>query len=118
MKYIIEYYKTFNKVPNINGFKFEDPFQTAFKLPPERAVAWLKQRGQNLQLSTNWNDLDAAAHDKAFTVAKVINADILQLIYDFVESAKKEGWTLKEFKDRLSEKLNQSGWSGLAPSRL
>lgn len=118
MNYIVEYYKAFGKVPTLTGFRFEDPFQTAFKLSPEKAIEWLKTRGRNLKLSIDWDELDAEAHDKAFTVAKVLNADILQLIYDYIETAKKEGWTFKEFREKLIERLNQAGWTGLAPSRL
>ena len=116
--YIVEFYKSTGRIPKLNGFKFEDPFQTAFKLSPDRAIEWLKQRGKNLKISTDWDELDSEAHNKAFTVAKVMNADILQLIYDFIETAKKEGWTFKEFREKLIERLNQSGWSGIAPSRL
>jgi SPP1 gp7 family putative phage head morphogenesis protein len=117
-KYIVEHFKKTGKIPKLTGFRFEDPFQTAFKISPERAIEWLKTRGKNLKLSIDWDELDSEAHDKAFTVAKVLNADILQLIYDFIETAKNEGWTFKEFKERLIEKLEQTGWSGLTPSRL
>ena len=89
--YIIDFYKITASVPKLKSFRFEDPFQTAFKLPPERAIEWLKQRGKNLKLSTDCYELDAEAHNKAFTVAKVMNADILQLIYDFIEQAKTDG---------------------------
>ncbi|MBM2814413.1 MAG: phage head morphosis protein [Ignavibacteria bacterium] len=106
------------KIPKLTGFRFEDPFQTAFKLPPERALEWLKQRGKNLKLTTDWDELDTEAHDKAFTVAKVMNADILQLIYDYVERAKTEGWTSKEFQSRLLNRVQSAGWTGATPSRL
>jgi uncharacterized protein with gpF-like domain len=118
MNYIVEYYKTFNKIPAVKGFHFEDPFQTAFKLPPERAIEWLKQRGKNLKVSTDWDELDADAHNKAYKVAKVMNADILQLIYDYIEQAKTEGWTLSEFRDKLLKRLTESGLNGIAPSKL
>lgn len=116
--YIVEYYKTFGKVPAIKDFQFEDPLQIVFKLPPERALKWLKQRGKNLKITTNWDILDAEAHDKAFTVAKVMFADILQKIYDYIEQAKSEGWTLKQFQDNLLPALENSGWTGASPSRL
>ena len=117
-KYIVEHFKKTGKIPKLTGFRFEDPFETAFKLPPERALEWLKQRGKNLKISIDWNELDAEAHDKAFTVAKVMNADILQLIYDFIETAKKAGWTLKQFQENLLPHLEAAGWTGATPSRL
>lgn len=117
--YIIEYYKAFGKVPKFQeGFQFEDPLEVIFNLPPERALEWLKKRGENLKISINWDDLDAEAHDRAFTVAKVMSADLLQLIYDYVEEARREGWTLKQFQDNLLPKLESSGWTGAKPSRL
>jgi len=91
MNCLVEFYKVTGKVADLGKFTFEYPFHTAFKLPPERAIEWLKQRGKNLKLSTDWDELDAEAHNKAFTVAKVMNADILQLIYDFIEQAKTDG---------------------------
>ena len=117
-RYIVEHFKKTGKIPKLTGFRFEDPFETAFKLPPERALEWLKQRGKNLKLTTDWDELDSVAHDKAFTVAKVMNADILQLIYDYVERAKSEGWTLKTFKDKLINRVQAAGWTGVTPSRL
>lgn len=116
--YIIDFYKKTGSIPKLKSFRFEDPFQTAFKLSPERAIEWLKQRGKNLKVSTDWDELDSEAHSKAFTVAKVMNADILQLIYDFIEQAKTHGWTLAEFREKLLNRLAESGWTGLAPSKL
>lgn len=116
--YIVEYYKCFGKFPRISGFRFEEPFKTAFRLAPERALAWLKERGKNLKLSADWNELDSDAHDKAFTVAKVMSADILQTIFDNVEKAKSEGWTLKQFQDNLLPELKKAGWTGTTASRL
>jgi SPP1 gp7 family putative phage head morphogenesis protein len=117
-KYIVEHFKKTGKIPKLTGFHFEDPFETAFKLPPERALEWLKKRGKNLKLTTDWDELDSEAHDKAFTVAKVMNADILQLIYDYVERAKTEGWTLKDFQSKLINRVQAAGWTGATPSRL
>lgn len=117
-KYIVEFFKSTGKTPKLSGFRFEDPFQTAFKLPPERAIEWLKQRGKNLKISSDWDELDAEAHNKAFTVAKVMNADILQIIYDYVEKAKAEGMTLSEFQKSLLPKLEAAGWTGATASRL
>lgn len=117
--YIIEYYKAFGRVPSVRkGFRFEDPLKVVFNLPPERALEWLKKRGKNLKISINWDDLDAEAHNRAFTVAKVMSADILQTIYDYVERARSEGWTLEEFRKNLLPKLENSGWTGATPSRL
>jgi len=117
-KYIVEFFKSTGKIPKLSGFSFEDPFQTAFKLPPERAIEWLKQRGKNLKISSDWEELDAEAHNKAFTVAKVMSADILQMIYDYVERAKSEGMTLSKFQTMLLPRLEAAGWTGVTQSRL
>ena len=115
MNYFVEYYKSYGKVP---CYSFESPFEVSFKLPPEKALVWLKERCKNLKLSIDWDELNTEAHDKAFTVAKVLSADILQLLYDHVEKAKEEGQTLKQFREELLPKLQESGWSGATPSRL
>lgn len=117
-KYIVDFFKNNGKIPILCAFRFEDPFQTAFKLPPERALEWLKQRGKNLKITIDWDELDKEAHNKAFTVAKVMFADILQLIYDYVERAKSEGMTLKQFQDLLLPEIEKKGWTGATPHRL
>ena len=82
----------YRKDPNTFRFSFWRSLQTAFKLPPERALEWLKQRGKNLKVSTNWDEMNSVAHDNAFTVSKVMSANLLQDIYNHVEKAKSEGW--------------------------
>lgn len=116
--YIIEFYKQYKRVPTLNDFQFADVMETAFKMPPEKALKWLKKRGENLKITIKWDELDAEAHDKAFTIAKVMSADLLQDIYNSVEKAKNEGLSLKQFKKDLVPTLEQKGWGGLAPSRL
>jgi SPP1 gp7 family putative phage head morphogenesis protein len=121
--YIIEFYKNFGRVPRLGHFQFEDPFVIAFKKPPKEALKWLKNRAKNQKISTNWDDLDSVAHDKAWTVAKVMSADVLQDVYDYVDGAKKEGWTFEKFKKKamdggLVERMQEAGWTGKNASRL
>lgn len=88
------------------------------KMPPKEALASIRKRGGNLVTSQKWDELDQKAHDKAFTVAGVMKADILQTIYDHVERAKKNGWSLATFQKALMPLLEKSGWTGANPSRL
>ncbi|EEB7342869.1 phage head morphogenesis protein, partial [Salmonella enterica] len=46
-----------------------------FGLPPERAIAYLKNKGYNI--TWDWEDMWQDAHAKAFTVAKLTRMDIL-----------------------------------------
>lgn len=121
---IIDYCKKTGKIPVMRkGYHFAEPnlksiMPIAYKMPPSRAVEYLKKKGKNIISSEGWDSLDAEAHDKAFTVSKVTCAELLQTIYDHVEKAKSEGQTLKQFRDELLPKLKESGWTGATPSRL
>ena len=90
----------------------------AFKMPPERAIEYLKKRFKNLIPTARWDEMSAIAHDKAFTVAKVMTADLLQDFYNLVETAKTEGWTLETFQNEALPYAERTGWTGNKLHRL
>jgi hypothetical protein len=105
------------------GFKFDSPsdlsdtLTIAYKQTPEKQLEYIRKRGGEMITTQSWKDMNAEAHQKAFTVSGVMRADLLQEIYDHVELAKKDGWSLKKFQDELGKKLGDE-WSGNNPSRL
>jgi SPP1 gp7 family putative phage head morphogenesis protein len=81
------------------------PFDLSF----DEALAFFRNKG--LELSPNgWRDVWGEANKLSFTVAKVAEMDILQEIYDEVESAIEEGMALDEFKSSLQGILEEKGW--------
>ena len=52
-------------------------------LPPEEIVKWFYSKGYTF--SWNWNEVWQDAHMRSFTVAKVMNLDILQSLKDEVD---------------------------------
>ncbi|MBS1562565.1 MAG: minor capsid protein [Bacteroidetes bacterium] len=88
----------------------DETIKAAFELPNEGAVQFLRQKG----LKVTWDHKAASAdtHARAFTVAKVVQADVLQQIYDDVTAALTEGKTFEEFQKELVPKLQSAGWYG------
>jgi SPP1 gp7 family putative phage head morphogenesis protein len=82
----------------------------AFKLKPAEAIAFLRKKGY--AFSWNWADVWREAQSKAFTVAKVMRADILQDIRGMVDKALDEGITFAQFKKELAPRLQEKGWWG------
>jgi hypothetical protein len=125
---VIDFFKATGKLPSqccpVHSHKFEDPLNMgaalpiAFKLPPEKALDYLKKKGSNIITSSRWDELDAAAHDKAFTVAKVMSADLVQDFYNKVEQAKKEGWPVEKFQKEAMDLADSAGWTGNKLHRL
>jgi SPP1 gp7 family putative phage head morphogenesis protein len=111
---ICEYYKKVGKAPSFDEFLPD----VLFDIPPAEAVKNLKEKGKIMFPSTNWNEFDAATHRKAFTVAKVMSAEILQLIYDEVSDAQTKGTTLKDFRNSLYDKLTAAGFTGRTKGQL
>jgi uncharacterized protein with gpF-like domain len=66
----------------------------AFGLPPERAIAYFRERGY--VISANWQQVWQEAHTQAFTVAHAARLDILQSIRDELDRALSEGTTLAD----------------------
>jgi SPP1 gp7 family putative phage head morphogenesis protein len=77
---------------------------------PEDIVKWFRGKGDNF--TWHWQEMWGDAHSKAFTVAKVMQADILQDIRSMVDKALAEGITFNEFQKTLKPELKKKGWWG------
>lgn len=82
----------------------------AFDLEPAEAIAFFERKG--MVATWSWDELTAAAHNKSFTVAKLMNLDLLQDVHEALATAQKEGLTLADFKAQLQPKLEAKGWWG------
>ena len=82
----------------------------AFELPPEAAMKYFRSKGY--KLTGDWYEMMGEAHAKAFTVAQVARADILQDLRGAVDQAIADGQTFREFKKNLEPTLKKKGWWG------
>ncbi len=79
-------------------------------LTPAEAIVYFQQKG--LQTSFAWEDVSAEMHKTAFTVAKVMQMDIVDDFQKAVEQALAEGKSLEEFRKEIEPTLVQKGWWG------
>ena len=89
--------------------------EARFDLPPEQALAFF--RGKGLAASFAWQDVWADEHEIAFTVAKMMDVDLLTDVRDAVDEAIANGETLDEFKRKLVPVLQKAGWWGVREER-
>lgn len=80
------------------------------RVEPKIAVDYMRSKGYNI--TWNWHEQLEEAHAKAFTVAKVAKAEVLELINEHTIEAISEGWSFKEYQERLTPLLQQKGWWG------
>lgn len=81
-----------------------------FDLAPREALAFY--RGKGLKASFAWQDMLHEEHDRAFTVAKMLDLDLLSDVKAFVDRALAEGWTREQFVRELRPELQRRGWWG------
>lgn len=79
-------------------------------LPPAEAIEYFRQKGY--AIGFDHRDVWQAQHQAAFTVAKVMQLDLLKDIRAEVDRALAEGTTLREFQQRLTPTLQERGWWG------
>lgn len=79
-------------------------------LPPEEAIEYFRQKG--FAIGFDHRDVWQAQHQAGFTVAKVMQLDLLQDIRAEVDRALAEGTTLRDFQQRLMPTLQDKGWWG------
>ena len=87
----------------------------SFSLAPEKAVGFFRAKG--LSASFAWQDMLHDEHDRAFTVAKMLDLDLLSDVQATVDRAISEGWTRQRFRDELTPELMRRGWWGRAEMR-
>jgi len=79
--------------------------QAMMGMEPKRAIEYLRRKG--FSITWNWHEMEAAAHARAFTVAKATSLDILQ---DLKNGMK--GRSLREYQRELEPILRAKGWWG------
>lgn len=82
----------------------------AFYMEPEEIVKYFESK--NCKISFDWHEVYAEAHAKAFTVAKMTNADLLKDTQDMLTKAIKEGWSSQKFQKNANELFVKKGWTG------
>ncbi len=84
--------------------------KAAFNLPPEKAVEYFESKG--FRITFDWRDMVREAHTKAFTVAGVTKAEVLEDIKKALLEAEKEGLSYGQFKSLIIPTLQKRGWYG------
>lgn len=77
---------------------------------PKKALDYLKRKV--LKPAFSYRDVWNEEHASAFTVAKAMQADVLQDMKDAVEAAIAEGKTFRDFQKELRPILESKGWWG------
>lgn len=87
----------------------------ALKVPkviPHEAIEYITSKG--LATSYNWAEIYAKEHASVFTVAKIMELDVLDSIHESVIEAVAEGQTFHTFRKNMLEKLGEEGWGTYA----
>lgn len=93
--------------------EFKDqPAASLFEMTPETALEFFKAKG--LQPTFSYMDMIREEHDVAFTVAKMMQMDLLKTTKGAVDQAVAEGWSIGRFRRELGPKLKSAGWWGRA----
>lgn len=81
-----------------------------FDMAPEAAIAFFQAKG--LKPTFAWQDMLGEEHAKAFTVAKMMDVDLLGQVREAVDKAIAEGRTVRRFREELEPLLRARGWWG------
>lgn len=78
------------------------------KVIPHEAIAYITSK--KLKTSYNWAEIYGREHNLAFTVAKIMELDILDGIHQSVIKAVEDGQSFHSFKKGILNRLGESGW--------
>ena len=87
-----------------------DQIKYLLNLPPEEIIRWFYSKGYTF--SWDWKEVYQSAHQKTFTVAKVMKLDILQEIKNATDKIFSQGITYEQFVKDLEPTLKRLGWWG------
>lgn len=80
-------------------------------LIPKEVLAWLKAK--KLRPGFDYRDVWREEHRNSFTVAKMLQLDLLSDVKALVEDALQSGQTFSEFREALQPLLIKRGWWGV-----
>jgi uncharacterized protein with gpF-like domain len=83
---------------------------TIAPLPPEEALAYFRKKG--LATTFDWQDTLKLQQDVSFTVAGIMQLDVLADIKEFIDESLEKGYTIEQFKSGLIPRLQEKGWWG------
>lgn len=86
------------------------PVAGAWDMTPEQALAFFKAKG--LKTTFRWQDMVGTEHARAFTIAKMMDADLLATVQKSIDDALASGMTYQEWADKLTPTLQAAGWWG------
>lgn len=89
---------------------FDVPTADAFDVPPTQAINYFKAKG--LRPTFSYADMLGESHDHAFTVAKMMDVDLLGQVRASLDSALANGTGFKRWADDLLPTLQAAGWWG------
>lgn len=82
----------------------------SFDLAPESALKHFRQKG--LKTTFNWHEMLGDEHARAFTVAKMMDVDLLGDVRALLDQAIAEGKSVDWFRSNLIPQLQKAGWWG------
>ena len=84
--------------------------EARFDLAPEKAIDLFREKG--FVTAFAWQDVWQQEHDAAFTVAKMMDLDLLRDVRKAVDRAIADGVTFEDFRKELEPVLFDAGWWG------
>jgi SPP1 gp7 family putative phage head morphogenesis protein len=84
------------------------PRDDAFDVTPEDALRYW--RGKGLRTTWGYGDMAADEHRVAFTVAKMMDTDLLKDVYDSLDEAIAQGVPFRQWADEMIPLLRTRGW--------
>jgi SPP1 gp7 family putative phage head morphogenesis protein len=89
---------------------FDAPSSVSFKLTPLEALAFFNAKG--LRTTFDWRDMLGEEHVAAFTVAKMMDQDLLADVHASLGAAMADGRSFQAWADELRPMLQAKGWWG------
>ena len=94
----------------INGIVNYYEAAAQFELTAEEAFEFFLQKG--MSRSFRWDEMVRNEHDVAFTVAKLMNGDLLDFVKKELTKVIDSGATFDDFSDKIAPALQRHGWWG------
>lgn len=88
----------------------EIPGGPSFDVPPEQAIAFFKRK--RLRPTFGYGDMLRQSHAQAFTVAKMMDVDLLGTVRASLDAALAAGTPYREWADTILPTLQSAGWWG------